>query len=144
MCCQCIDVLLFHRINSNLVMAIHFLCKPVFLFVTGAFLCSSPAFAQLDPAAANPADEARKPDELKQEKQPPENIKAELVPANNPVQKVTIQGGRQADLDERRRSTASRMIFGREELDRNGDSTIADVLKRLPGVTIGGASRAWR
>ena len=51
---------------------------------------------------------------------------------------MTIKGGRQNDLDERRLSTASRMIFGREELDRNGDSNIGDVLKRLPGVTIGG------
>jgi iron complex outermembrane receptor protein len=48
------------------------------------------------------------------------------------VQKVTISGGR-TDVEERRQSTAAKMIFGREELDRNGDSTIGEVLKRLPG-----------
>ncbi|WP_229792952.1 TonB-dependent receptor plug domain-containing protein [Undibacterium squillarum] len=53
------------------------------------------------------------------------------------VQKVTISGGR-TDVEERRQSTAAKMIFGREELDRNGDSTIGEVLKRLPGVTTGG------
>ncbi|CAN5719769.1 ligand-gated channel protein [soil metagenome] len=54
------------------------------------------------------------------------------------VQKVTISGGRQSDLDVRRTSVAGKMIFGREELDRNGDSSIGEILKRLPGVTIGG------
>ena len=31
------------------------------------------------------------------------------------------------------------MVFGREELDRNGDSNVGEILKRLPGVTMGGA-----
>ena len=39
---------------------------------------------------------------------------------------------------ERRRSTASRIIIGREEIERQGDSSLAEVLKRLPGVTVGG------
>ncbi|UGQ46244.1 TonB-dependent receptor plug domain-containing protein [Massilia endophytica] len=55
-----------------------------------------------------------------------------------PVQQVTITGGRQTEMEERRTSTAAKQIYGREELDRNGDSNIGDVLKRLPGVTIGG------
>ncbi len=40
--------------------------------------------------------------------------------------------------DERRRSTASRITYGREELDRMGDSTLGEVLKRLPGISLGG------
>jgi len=51
---------------------------------------------------------------------------------------VTVSGGRQSDMDERRNSTAGKQIYGREELDRNGDTNLGDVLKRLPGVTIGG------
>ena len=35
-------------------------------------------------------------------------------------------------------STAGKMIYGREELDRNGDSSVGEILKRLPGVTMGG------
>jgi iron complex outermembrane receptor protein len=54
------------------------------------------------------------------------------------LQKVTISGGRQDDMAERRNSTAGKQVYGREELDRNGDTTLGDVLKRLPGVTIGG------
>ncbi|MFA9218569.1 MAG: TonB-dependent receptor plug domain-containing protein, partial [Sphingomonadaceae bacterium] len=47
-------------------------------------------------------------------------------------------GGRADDIDERRRSVAGKQVFGREELDRNGDNNLGDVLKRLPGVTLGG------
>ncbi len=57
--------------------------------------------------------------------------------AKQPVQKVTITGGRDEN-ETRRISTAAKMIFGREELDRAGDSSLGEVLKRLPGVTIGG------
>jgi outer membrane receptor for ferrienterochelin and colicins len=51
---------------------------------------------------------------------------------------VTIAGSRANDNEQRRLSTASKLIFGREELDRNGDTSVGDILKRLPGVTIGG------
>ncbi len=61
-----------------------------------------------------------------------------VQPADKVVPQVTISGGRQDDMTERRNSTAGKQVFGREELDRNGDSNIGDVLKRLPGVTLGG------
>ncbi|MES2148703.1 MAG: TonB-dependent receptor [Pseudomonadota bacterium] len=51
---------------------------------------------------------------------------------------VVIPGSRANDTELRRLSTASKLIYGREELDRNGDSTVGEILKRLPGVTIGG------
>ena len=41
-------------------------------------------------------------------------------------------------MQERRNSTAAKIIIGRDEIDRYGDSTLGDVLKRLPGVTIQG------
>src|SRR5829696_3977566 len=51
---------------------------------------------------------------------------------------VQITGSRPDDVQERRNSTAAKIIVGREEIDRFGDSTLGDVLKRLPGVTIQG------
>ncbi len=45
---------------------------------------------------------------------------------------------RDAAMDERRYSTAAKIVIGREQIVEYGDSTVADVLKRLPGVTIGG------
>jgi len=61
-----------------------------------------------------------------------------VKPADKVIPQVTISGGRQDDMAERRNSTAGKQVFGREELDRNGDSNIGDVLKRLPGITLGG------
>ncbi|HEY4958659.1 MAG TPA: TonB-dependent receptor plug domain-containing protein, partial [Caldimonas sp.] len=51
---------------------------------------------------------------------------------------VNITGARPDDVQERRNSTAAKIIIGRDEIDRFGDSTLGDVLKRLPGVTIQG------
>lgn len=59
--------------------------------------------------------------------------------ADNPTQldRVEVQGTSRDD-DQRRASTASKIIIGRDEIERYGDSTIGEVLKRLPGVTTGG------
>ena len=54
-------------------------------------------------------------------------------------QQVEITGTTAAESNaERRSATASRITFGREELDRMGDATLGEVLKRLPGVSTGG------
>ncbi len=52
---------------------------------------------------------------------------------------MEITGGRESDTDQRRRSTASKIIIGREEIDKFGDATVGEVLRRLPGVTTPGA-----
>jgi outer membrane receptor for ferrienterochelin and colicins len=111
------------------------------LIVIALLLCST-AFAQAEQTMRTSDDDAKNVKELRKEKSKKMEATATLknneLPEKNEMQNVTIKGGRQSDLDERRLSTASRMIFGREELERNGDSNLADVLKRLPGVTIGG------
>ena len=63
-------------------------------------------------------------------------------PPNTPVQdmgRVEIKSNRDNDSEERRQSTAAKIVIGREELDKQGDGTLGEVLKRLPGVTIQGA-----
>ena len=52
--------------------------------------------------------------------------------------RVEISGARNADVQERRESTAAKIVIGRDEIDRFGDATVGDLLKRLPGVTLGG------
>lgn len=59
--------------------------------------------------------------------------------AGAPGQRVEITGGRGSDSEQRRQSTAAKIVIGREEIERQGDSTLGEILKRLPGVTIGGA-----
>jgi outer membrane receptor for ferrienterochelin and colicins len=60
-------------------------------------------------------------------------------PARAPSQQVDIRGDRTRETDERRQSTAAKIVIGRDDIERMGDSTTSEVLKRLPGVTIGGA-----
>jgi outer membrane receptor for ferrienterochelin and colicins len=59
-------------------------------------------------------------------------------PASAPVQRVEVTGGREGDTELRRRSTAAKIIVGRDEIERYGDSSTLELLKRLPGVTVPG------
>jgi len=43
--------------------------------------------------------------------------------------------------DARRDDTASKIVVGRDEILKYGDTSVAEVLKRVPGVTIGGNGR---
>jgi outer membrane receptor for ferrienterochelin and colicins len=63
------------------------------------------------------------------------------APASAPQQleKVEIIQQRNTDVQQRRQSTAAKIVIGREEIERFGDSTLGEVLKRLPGVTTQGA-----
>ena len=60
-------------------------------------------------------------------------------PTAEPAQRVEITGGRSSDEEVRRRSTAAKIVIGREEIDKFGDATVGEVLRRLPGVTSPGA-----
>ncbi|NRF71657.1 TonB-dependent receptor [Aquincola sp. S2] len=54
-------------------------------------------------------------------------------------QRVEVIGGRSTDTEQRRQSTAAKIVIGREEIDKFGDATVGEVLRRLPGVTTPGA-----
>ena len=101
-----------------------------------AFLCCLPALAQTDPGETGlPEKAAPKPVE-----KPP--IKPATVPDKG--QKTPPSLGRvevigsSSDTDQRRASTASKIIIGKEDIERFGDSSVSEVLQRLPGVTTGG------
>jgi len=54
------------------------------------------------------------------------------------LDRVEIRGAQQSDTEQRRRSTAAKIIVGREEIERYGDETVGELLRRLPGVTLQG------
>lgn len=54
------------------------------------------------------------------------------------MQKVEVTGAR---LDQRREETAAAIIISAQELQRQGDRSLADALKRVPGITIGDGSK---
>ncbi len=104
-----------------------------------------PAMAQVRPvqtdAGAPPVSSASTPAAPAAPRAPAATPAATLIAPGAPaavVPSVTVSGSRANDTDTRRLSTAAKMVFGREELDRNGDSSVGEILKRLPGVTMGG------
>ena len=53
--------------------------------------------------------------------------------------RIEITSGRDNDTQQRRESMASKIVIGREEIERQGDSNLGEILKRMPGITLGGA-----
>ncbi len=59
--------------------------------------------------------------------------------AAKPAQTIEVTGVRDSDTEARRQSTAAKIVIGREDIERFGDATVGEVLRRLPGVTTPGA-----
>lgn len=58
------------------------------------------------------------------------------------IERIEVTARPQSDTELRRRAPVAKQVYGREEIDKYGDTSVADVLKRLPGVNIqGGAPR---
>lgn len=91
--------------------------------------CGLPALAQTTPtppAAAASAPTAR-----------PAARPAANAPSAEQLKRVEVSGTA-SDDSIRKGSTASKIVITREEIEKFGDSTVGEVLKRLPGVTTGG------
>lgn len=69
---------------------------------------------------------------------------AQVSPPSDPppvspdaMQKVEVKADANS-YDPRRDDTASRIVVSNEEIKRYGDTSVLDVFKRLPGITVGG------
>ena len=63
---------------------------------------------------------------------------AEPAPATGEkLERVQVTGTRNV-TDERRYSTAAKIVIGRDEIEQFGDLSLSDVMKRLPSVSVGG------
>ena len=56
-------------------------------------------------------------------------------PGNQQLDRVSVTR-QQTDTDLRRREPVAKQLYGREELDKYGDTQLSDVLKRLPGINV--------
>lgn len=65
------------------------------------------------------------------------------TPQPTSAQRVEIVG-RQSATDLRRASQVAKQIYGREELDKYGDTNALDVMRRLPGINIGSGGPRMR
>jgi len=62
---------------------------------------------------------------------------------NNQLERVSVTR-QQTDTDLRRREPVAKQLYGREELDKYGDTQLSDVLKRLPGINVSGGQLRMR
>src|SRR5450830_1280285 len=51
---------------------------------------------------------------------------------------VDVIGVASDDTEKRRLSTAAKIVVGRDDIERYGDSSVGELLKRLPGITMQG------
>lgn len=107
----------------------HLTSHPMPILVT-PFRLSLLAFSVCAAYTAGSHAQGNTPEEIEK------NIPKQIQPAAEKVQKVEIRGAK--GYDERRQDTASKIVVTSEDILRYGDTNISDVLKRLPGVTIGG------
>lgn len=117
--------------------------KPPFLRLALA-PCLSLAAAAVAAQTAAPAPAATANPPARAASAPPGAAAAPARPASAAApaaatQRIEITGGRESDTAQRRQSTAAKIVIGREEIDKFGDATVGEVLRRLPGVTTPGA-----
>jgi iron complex outermembrane receptor protein len=68
---------------------------------------------------------------------------ASPTPSPNQLDRVEVRRTLN-DTDLRRREPVAKQVYGREELDKFGDTQISDVLKRLPGINVSGGQLRMR
>lgn len=80
---------------------------------------------------------------LAQDPGPGGQTEGAATPQPSSVQRVEI-AARQGSTELRRAASVAKQIYGREELDRFGDTNALDVLRRLPGVNVGAGGPRMR
>jgi len=106
---------------------------PLHLALLGALTLAQGVWAQTAPAPATAASAAARA------RPPAAGASSPAAAPAGATQQVQVIGGRVSDTEQRRQATASKIVIGREEIDRFGDATVGEVLRRLPGVTTPGA-----
>jgi len=64
-------------------------------------------------------------------------VPAETSPGRGSTERIEIRGVN-TETELRRNAIAGKIVIGREEIERLGDSTVGEVLRRLPSITLGG------
>lgn len=105
-------------------------------------LCAFSALVLLNPAHAQPAAPAPATPSAAPTDNPDAPADAtrrarRAAPTPQKVDQVEITGKNSA-TEERRNSTAAKIIITREDIEQYGDTNLGDVMRRLPGVTTGG------
>lgn len=79
-----------------------------------------------------------------QAQQEVESQQSQTAQPGQQLERVEVRGRRSNDTELRRRAPVAKQIYGREELDKYGDTQLSDVLKRLPGINVQGGGLRMR
>ena len=109
------------------------------VFLTPVAAAAAILFAVTSAIAQSPATPAVVPPIPGQPAAAPTAAPAATTATTPAPQRVDVQGGRDSTTDQRRQSTAAKIIISREDIERFGDTNLGDMMRRLPGVTTGGA-----
>jgi len=71
--------------------------------------------------------------------QPVKNAEEAASQPDPKMQRVEVKGSAQA-YDPRRDDTATKIVVSQEEIVKYGDTSVTDVLKRVPGITVNGSN----
>jgi iron complex outermembrane receptor protein len=106
---------------------------------------ASPALAQaqIQGGAVQPAQDATKPADATAPTAKPAAPAPAPAPQRPQQQRPTatlkpVEIVGTDETEQRRLSTAAKIIIGRDDIERYGDTTMGELLKRLPGITIQG------
>lgn len=92
-----------------------------------------------------PSAEPPKAEKSAQDTPPPNTLKPAAKPAAKPAPKTESIEVKSAQVyDERKDDTATKLVVNSAEIMKFGDTQLADVLKRLPGITVQGSSIRMR
>lgn len=125
-------LIIYDYCHNNIYMRVNRLTlRPTILSMAILATFSQSSYAQtVDPSRSETTEKkAEKPTAKAAEKTDPKALESKM-------QKVEVQGAR--NYDERRQDTATKIVVTQEDIVRYGDTTVGEVLKRLPGVTMGG------
>jgi outer membrane receptor for ferrienterochelin and colicins len=100
--------------------------RPRFLVLRGSVLAVSSAIACMQVAAQT------------------NNEPSPDTPNAQRLERVELSARPQTNIELRRQSTAAKQIYGEEDIQKFGDVSVGDVLKRLPGVSLSGGDPALR
>ena len=130
------------RRHASSGLALNLLCAAIpaaWAQTTPSIAVTPPPTAAVAPAPAGAASAPAGAASAPVRRAPPPGSAASAPRAAPAAQTIEITGGRESDTDQRRQSTASKIVIGRDEIDKFGDATVGEVLRRLPGVTTPGA-----
>ena len=102
----------------------------------GVYAQTTPLPSNPEPTAVDATKASSKPGEPSRKGN--SRTTSPTLPQSPSTELKSVEIRASSDTEQRRLSTAAKIIIGREDIEQFGDTNLGEVLKRLPGITVGG------